>query len=78
MDTSILDFSSELNITAFDHIVTCFYRSSGEQVPFFNHSSQQFQAKQLLEQFQEHPEAWQRVDSILELSTLTEAKVFVF
>jgi exportin-1 len=28
----------------------------------------------LLEQFQEHPDAWQRVDAILEKSSLAESK----
>ena len=32
-------------------------------------------AKQLLEQFQEHPDAWKRVDGILEKSSMAESKV---
>ena len=32
-------------------------------------------AKQVLEQFQQHPESWKRVDGILENSTLIESKV---
>ncbi len=35
-------------------------------------------AKQVLEQFQEHPDAWKRVDGILEKSSMPESKVSFF
>ncbi|KAJ1344975.1 hypothetical protein BSLG_000490 [Batrachochytrium salamandrivorans] len=36
--------------------------------------TQQLLAKRVLEQFQEHPDAWKRVDTILERSALSESK----
>jgi hypothetical protein len=38
-------------------------------------SLQQPLAKQILEQFQAHPKAWERVDQILEQSELIESRV---
>lgn len=62
---SLLDFSVDLDIQVFDTTVCSFYRSAGQN---------QLQAKQILEQFQEHPDAWKRVDAILEKSSLAESK----
>jgi exportin-1 len=38
-------------------------------------NKKQLQAKQILEQFQDHPDAWKRVDGILERSSMAESKV---
>jgi exportin-1 len=62
----ILDLSSDLDANLFDSVCAAFYRSSG---------AQQQAAKQVLEQFQEHPDAWKRVDGILEHCQHTESKV---
>jgi exportin-1 len=69
---SILNFDQELNISTFDGVVSTFYRFSGPEVFCTN---KQPYAKQILEQFQEHPKAWERVDQILEQSALLESKV---
>ncbi|KAJ3257200.1 Karyopherin transporter [Boothiomyces macroporosus] len=61
----ILDFSVELNIATFDKVVATFFRTAGPE---------QLVAKQLLEQFQEHPNSWERVDQILEHSSLIESR----
>ena len=63
--SSLLDFTVDLNRGLFDSTVSSFYKSAGQD---------QFQAKQILEQFQEHPDAWKRVDAILEKSSLAESK----
>ncbi|KAI8910419.1 CRM1 C terminal-domain-containing protein [Gorgonomyces haynaldii] len=61
----VLDFNSDLDHALFDQVVSTFYRTAGPQ---------QAAAKQILEQFQEHPDAWQRVDGILEGCTQVESK----
>lgn len=38
---------------------------------------QQQMAQRTLTQFQEHPDAWTRVDAILETSSVPQTKVFV-
>ncbi|KAI8924681.1 CRM1 C terminal-domain-containing protein [Entophlyctis helioformis] len=62
---TLLDFNADLDVGLFDRVVTTFYKGVGPE---------QLLAKQVLEQFQEHPDAWKRVDGILERSALTEAK----
>lgn len=62
---SILDFSKELDIGALDEVVDTFYRGSG---------AQQKQAQEVLTKFQEHPDAWQRADQILQFSKNPQAK----
>lgn len=62
---TILDFSTDLNIQLFDKVVTTFYTGMG---------AEQQMASQTLTQFQEHPDSWQRVDAILEQSSLPYAK----
>lgn len=62
---SILDFSSDLNITTLDEVVDTFYKGSG---------AQQKQAQDILTKFQEHPDAWQRADKILQFSSNPQTK----
>lgn len=71
----ILDLNAELDANLFDQVVLAFFRSAGQQV--FAYLSQQLQAKQVLEQFQEHPDTWKRVDGILEHCQQIESKVSV-
>ncbi|BEI79661.1 hypothetical protein CcaverHIS002_0101900 [Cutaneotrichosporon cavernicola] len=56
---AILDSSKDLDIGLLDQVVTTFYTGVG---------AQQQQAQQVLTQFQENPESWQRVPAILESS----------
>ncbi|KAJ3102309.1 Karyopherin transporter [Phlyctochytrium planicorne] len=56
----ILDFSQELDVGLFDRVVNSGYTGKG--------------AERVLSQFQEHPEAWKRVDAILERSQSIPAK----
>lgn len=62
---SILDFSKDLDIAALDQVVETFYKGSGVQ---------QKQAQDVLTKFQEHPDAWQRADKILQFSNNPQAK----
>ncbi|CCF56713.1 hypothetical protein KAFR_0B04170 [Kazachstania africana CBS 2517] len=62
---SILDFSKELDINVLDQVVDTFYNASGPQ---------QKQAQDALTKFQEHPDAWQRADQILQFSKNPHAK----
>ena len=62
---AVLDFSKELDITLLDSVVDTFYRGSGNE---------QKQAQQILTKFQEHPDAWQRADQILQFSKNPQAK----
>lgn len=56
---SILAFDRELDISLLDRVVETFYAGKG---------TEQAQAQAVLTQFQEHPDAWSRVDAILERS----------
>ncbi|KAI9209722.1 CRM1 C terminal-domain-containing protein [Polychytrium aggregatum] len=62
---AILDFRNELDIALLDKVVHAFFAGKGVE---------QQQANKVLTQFKEHPDAWSRVDGILEKSTLTETK----
>ncbi|KAL1920697.1 uncharacterized protein VTP21DRAFT_1074 [Calcarisporiella thermophila] len=62
---AILDFSRELDVVVLDRVVNTFYQGVG---------AEQQMAQQVLTQFQEHPDAWQRVDRILESSTVPQTK----
>ena len=62
---TILNFNEPLDVTALDKVVDAFYRGSGNE---------QQMAQKLLTQFQEHPDAWTRVDYILEYSSNTSTK----
>ena len=65
--TKLLDFSEKLDINLLDNIVTCMYSGSGEQ---------QKLAQEILTHLKEHPEAWTRVDTILEYSNNLQTKYF--
>ncbi|KAG8900433.1 Karyopherin transporter [Tulasnella sp. 403] len=62
---AILDFSTDLNVGLLDQVVTSFFTGSGPQ---------QQAAQQILTQFQENPDAWQRVPTIIETSSNLQAK----
>ncbi|KAF7731603.1 Karyopherin transporter [Apophysomyces ossiformis] len=65
MAEGILDFSKELDVSLLDQVVLTFYKGTG---------ADQQMAQQLLTQFQDHDEAWTRVDGILEHSNVTQTK----
>ncbi|KAI9320987.1 nuclear export factor CRM1 [Dichotomocladium elegans] len=65
MAESILDFSKDLDVKVLDQVVLTFFTGAG--------TDQQL-AQQLLTQFQDHEEAWTRVDSILEHSNVPQTK----
>lgn len=62
---AILDFSQDLDTGLFDRVVNAFYLGSGQE---------QKQAQAVLTQFQEYPDAWQRVPVILETSGSMQSK----
>ena len=62
---SILDFSKDLEISILDQVVDTFYKGSG---------AQQKEAQDILTKFQEHPDAWQRADKILQFSKNPHSK----
>lgn len=63
----LLDFSQRLDIGLLDRVVNCMYHDAG---------SQQKLAERILNTMKEHPDAWMRVDSILEYSSNQETKYF--
>ncbi|CAH8670042.1 unnamed protein product [Dicrocoelium dendriticum] len=63
----LLDFSQRLDIGLLDRVVNCMYHESG---------AQQKLAEKILNTLKEHPDAWMRVDSILEFSLNRETKYF--
>ncbi|KAF9438397.1 Karyopherin transporter [Entomortierella beljakovae] len=62
---AILDFNRDLDVDLLDRIVQTFYNSTGPDHKL---------AGQVIAQFQEHPEAWRRVDVILDTSKFTNTK----
>ncbi|GFN83095.1 exportin-1 [Plakobranchus ocellatus] len=64
----LLDFSQKLDIQLLDNVVTCMYTSSGGQV--------QRVAQDVLTSLKEHPDAWTRVDTILEFSSNQQTKYY--
>ncbi|CDR36929.1 CYFA0S01e05644g1_1 [Cyberlindnera fabianii] len=62
---SILDFSQPLDIGLFDKVVETFYTGSGPDRKI---------AQDAVTKFQEHPDAWQRADQILQASQNPQAK----
>ena len=62
---SILDFSKDLDVALLDKVVETFYRGSG---------AEQKTAQDVITKFQEHPDAWQRADKILQLSQNSQTK----
>ncbi|XP_059485052.1 exportin-1 [Neocloeon triangulifer] len=63
----LLDFNQKLDITLLDNIVGCMYTGIGEQ---------QRAAQEVLTTLKEHPDAWTRVDTILEYSSNQQTKYF--
>ncbi|XP_072388308.1 exportin-1 [Diabrotica undecimpunctata] len=63
----LLDFSQKLNIKLLDNVVISMYAGKGE--------SQRI-AQEVLTTLKEHPDAWTRVDTILEYSTNQETKYY--
>jgi len=62
---SILDFTKELDIQLLDQIVTTFYSGSGPD---------QKVAQDVITKFQDHPDAWQKADQILQYSSNSQTK----
>lgn len=67
--SKLLDFNQKLDITLLDNIVGCMYTGIGEQ---------QRVAQEVLTTLKEHPNAWTRVDTILEFSQVNIAGISVF
>lgn len=65
--SKLLDFNQKLDITLLDNIVGCMYTGIGEQ---------QRVAQEVLTTLKEHPNAWTRVDTILEYSQVIWSNVF--
>lgn len=65
--SKLLDFSQKLDIGLLDNIVGCLYSSQGEQLRL---------AQDVLTTLKEHPDAWTRVDSILEFSQNQQTKYY--
>lgn len=63
----LLDFNQKLDITLLDTIVGCMYSGMGEQ---------QRVAQEVLTTLKEHPDAWTRVDTILEFSNNQQTKYY--
>ncbi|KAL6069759.1 Exportin-1 [Balamuthia mandrillaris] len=61
----ILNFDEPLDVKLLDQVVYTFYTGSGPQ---------QAEAERVLAQLQEHPQAWSRVDTILEYSESQSTK----
>ncbi|GAA5913363.1 hypothetical protein JCM8208_004742, partial [Rhodotorula glutinis] len=62
---AILDFTQPLDVTLLDQVAQAMLVGSGPQ---------QQQASTVLAQFQEHPDAWQRVPAILDTSSNAQTK----
>jgi exportin-1 len=63
----LLDFNQKLDIDLLDNIVASLYNSTGEQLRM---------AQDILTRLKEHPDAWTRVDSILEYSQNQQTKFY--
>ncbi|RSH81644.1 Karyopherin transporter [Apiotrichum porosum] len=62
---ALLDFTKDIDVGLLDQVVQTFYTGAG---------ATQQQAQQVLTQFQENPDSWQRVPHILETSTNVNTK----
>lgn len=65
--SKLLDFNQKLDINLLDNIVGCMYSGTGEQ---------QRVAQEVLTSLKEHPDAWTRVDTILEFSNNQQTKYY--
>lgn len=63
----LLDFTQKLDINLLDSVVNCMYGGQGDQ---------QRVAQEILTTLKEHPDAWTRVDTILEFSNNQETKYY--
>lgn len=63
----LLDFTQKLDINLLDTVVNCMYTGEG---------GQQRVAQEVLTTLKEHPEAWTRVDTILEFSKNQQTKYY--
>jgi len=63
----LLDFNQKLDIGLLDRVVGTLYSGSGEQ---------QKMAQEVLTTLKEHPDAWTKVDTILEFSTNQQTKYY--
>eukprot|EP00092_Neocalanus_flemingeri_P041298 GFUD01044970.1.p1 GENE.GFUD01044970.1~~GFUD01044970.1.p1 ORF type:complete len:1073 (-),score=291.78 GFUD01044970.1:717-3935(-) len=63
----LLDFNQKLDINLLDNVVTAMYASSGQE---------QKMAQEVLTTLKEHPDAWTKVDTILEFSTNQQTKYY--
>lgn len=63
----LLDFTQKLDISLLENIVGCLYNSQGEQLRL---------AQEILTTLKEHPDAWTRVDTILEFSENQQTKYY--
>jgi len=62
---AILDFSQDVDVPLLDRVINAFFSGSG---------AEQQAAQKVLTQFQEHPDAWQRVPKILSESSSSQTK----
>jgi exportin-1 len=67
--SKLLDFNQKLDITLLDNIVGCMYTGIGEQ---------QRIAQEVLTTLKEHPDAWTRVDTILEFSQVSYKLLLIY
>lgn len=65
--SKLLDFNQKLDINLLDNVVGCMYVGEG---------SQQRMAQEVLTTLKEHPDAWTRVDTILEFSSEQQTKYY--
>ncbi|XP_018012773.1 exportin-1 [Hyalella azteca] len=63
----LLDFSQKLDIELLDNIISCMYNGTGDK---------QRVAQEVLTTLKEHPDAWTRVDAILEYSSNPQTKYY--
>ncbi|XP_072129568.1 exportin-1-like isoform X2 [Mobula birostris] len=63
----LLDFNQKLDINLLDNVVNCLYHGEGPQ---------QRMAQEILTHLKEHPDAWTRVDTILEFSQNMNTKYY--
>nr|CAG4651571.1 EOG090X00LI [Triops cancriformis] len=65
--SKLLDFDQKLDINLLDSVVGCMYTGIGEQ---------QRIAQEILTTLKDHPQAWTRVDTILEFSSNPQTKYY--
>ncbi|KAK7791784.1 hypothetical protein R5R35_002617 [Gryllus longicercus] len=65
--SKLLDFNQKIDINLLDNIVVCMYSGVGDQRRI---------AQEVLTTLKEHPDAWTRVDTILEFSSNQQTKYY--